>query len=160
MSGNVDARLMVPVTAMLIVSAPLLLPAAHSPAAAPEAALVLAAVIASRSVHKPSLLFATSAVLFTTMVFASGVIPPLSGRDKFVEELRRAARSDRAVASWLTAQSDAIARKVTQNKKMKSARTRARSTEDDDISAPGNADALRGIGEAECEAEGQLKHVN
>src|SRR6266478_1337891 len=44
-------------------------PAAHSPAAAPEAVLVLAAVIASRSVQTPSLA-AVSAVLLTVIVLA------------------------------------------------------------------------------------------
>src|SRR5207253_3424511 len=58
--GSAVARSIVPVTEKLIVSEPLLLPAAHSPAAAPEATLLFAAVIASRSVHKPSVPFATS----------------------------------------------------------------------------------------------------
>src|SRR5207237_2168450 len=44
-------------------------PAAHSPAAAPEAVFVLAAMIASRSVQAPSLA-AVSAVLFTVIVLA------------------------------------------------------------------------------------------
>src|SRR6266540_2467098 len=44
-------------------------PAAHSPAAAPEAVFVLAAMIASRSVQAPSLAV-VSAVLLTVIVLA------------------------------------------------------------------------------------------
>ena len=66
------------VTVKLIKSDTLLLPAAHSPAVAPEAVLLFAAVIASRKVHKPSLAFAASDKLFTVIVAASGVMPPLS----------------------------------------------------------------------------------
>src|SRR5712692_4267777 len=73
MSGNAVVRFIVPVTEKLIVSEPLLLPAAHSPAIAPEARLVLAAVIASRKVHNPSLIFATSVVLLTVIVLPAGV---------------------------------------------------------------------------------------
>src|SRR2546421_3716559 len=77
--GSAMARSIVPETPVRsIVSEPLLLPATHSPATAPEAALLLAAVIASRNVQKPSLLLATSAVLLTTIVAASGLISPLS----------------------------------------------------------------------------------
>src|SRR5262245_31352896 len=45
-------------------------PAAHSPAAAPEAVLLLAACIASRRVHSPSLPSTASAVLLTVIVLA------------------------------------------------------------------------------------------
>src|SRR2546426_2038641 len=45
-------------------------PAAHSPGIDPEAAFVLAAVIASRKVHSPSSV-AVSAVLLTVIVLAS-----------------------------------------------------------------------------------------
>lgn len=76
MSGG-KSELIVPVTEKLIVSEPLPLPAAHSPAAAPDAMLLLAAVIASRRVHKPSVPSATSDVLFTVIVLA-GVTRPLS----------------------------------------------------------------------------------
>src|SRR5215471_5911425 len=55
------------------------LPAAHSPTAPPEAVLVLAAVIASRRVHLPSLGSTTSSVLLTVMVVENGV----SGADGF-----------------------------------------------------------------------------
>src|SRR5664280_1818724 len=44
-------------------------PAVHSPAAAPEAVFVLAAMIASRNVHTPSLA-AASVVLLTVIVLA------------------------------------------------------------------------------------------
>jgi hypothetical protein len=82
MIGSADVRLMVPLTPVRsIMSEPLALPAAHSPATAPEAALLFAAVIASRKVHKPSLPLAISEVLFTVIVAASGVIPPLSATE-------------------------------------------------------------------------------
>ena len=78
-SSNAAVKVMVPETAVRsIVSEPTLLPAAHSPATDPEAVLLFAAVIASRNVHKPSLPFATSDKLFTVIVVASGLIPPLS----------------------------------------------------------------------------------
>src|SRR5438309_7126766 len=77
--GNAPVRLIVPLTEKLIVSDPLLLPATHSPAVTPDAVLLFAAVIASRKVHKPSVLFATSEVLLTVIVLAAGVIAPLSG---------------------------------------------------------------------------------
>ena len=54
----------------VIVSAPL--PAAHSPAAAPDAVSVLAAMIASRNVHCPSLELTVSAVLLTTIGVCEG----------------------------------------------------------------------------------------
>src|SRR5205823_14128241 len=57
----------VPVTLKFTVSEPL--PAPHSPDIAPEAASVLAAVIASRRVQEPSSA-TTSAVLFTVIVAA------------------------------------------------------------------------------------------
>ncbi len=53
-----------------IVSSPAT-PAAHSPAAAPDAVFVFAAMIASRSVHTPSLA-AASDVLLTVIVAARG----------------------------------------------------------------------------------------
>jgi hypothetical protein len=68
--GSAVVRSIVPVTEKLIVSEPLL-PAAHSPAAAPEAALLFADVIASRNVHNPSLPFATSDKLLTVIVVAA-----------------------------------------------------------------------------------------
>ena len=72
-------RLMVPVTPVRSsISGPLALPAAHSPATEPEATSVFAAVIASRRVHKPSVLFETlfegSTVLLTIMVLPAGVM--------------------------------------------------------------------------------------
>ena len=79
-SGSAPAKLIVPVTEKLIASDPLLTPATHSPAIAPDGALVFAAVIASRKVHKPSLLD-TSAKLLTVIVLA-GVIAPLSGASR------------------------------------------------------------------------------
>ena len=81
MVGSTLVKVIVPVNAMRsIVSEPLLLPAAHSPAVAPDVVLVLAAVIASRKVHKPSVPFATSEVLLTVMVLpAAGVITPSTG---------------------------------------------------------------------------------
>jgi hypothetical protein len=48
-------------------------------AAAPEAVLLFAAVIASRKVHRPSEPLARSERLLTVIVLASGVMPPLSG---------------------------------------------------------------------------------
>ena len=69
MLGSALVNVMVPVRPVrLIVSESLALPAAHSPAVAPEAVSELAAVIASRRVHKPSLLFSTSEVLLTVIV--------------------------------------------------------------------------------------------
>ena len=75
MFGSTLVKVIAPVNAVRsIVSEPLLLPAAHSPAVAPDAVLVLAAVIASRKVHKPSVPFVTSELLLTVMVFpAAGV---------------------------------------------------------------------------------------
>src|SRR5688572_29562204 len=73
MAGSALAMVIIPVTPVrLIMSASLVLPATHSPAAIPEAMFELAAVIASRNVHKPSLLFAKSEVLFTVMVLPAG----------------------------------------------------------------------------------------
>jgi hypothetical protein len=67
-SGSTLVRVIVPDNPLRsIVSAPLL-PAAHSPAVAPEAVLLFAAVIASRKVQKPSVPFVTSAELLTVMV--------------------------------------------------------------------------------------------
>src|SRR5262245_31440829 len=74
MSGNAPVRLIVPFTEKLIVSEPLPLPAAHSPATRPDAVFVLAAVIASRKVHKPSVPSETSEVLLTVIVLPSGVL--------------------------------------------------------------------------------------
>lgn len=79
MFGRALVKSIVPETVKLIVSEPLLSPAAHSPAVAPETVLVLAAVMASCNVHSPSVLFATSAVLFTVIVLpAAGVKTPES----------------------------------------------------------------------------------
>jgi hypothetical protein len=78
MSGSALARLIVLVTEKLIVSEPLLLPAAHSPAIAPDAVFVLAAVIASRKLHNPSVLLTTSVVMLTVIVLPAGAITPLS----------------------------------------------------------------------------------
>ncbi|HJZ80921.1 MAG TPA: hypothetical protein VKD91_11265 [Pyrinomonadaceae bacterium] len=77
MFGKAAVRLIVPVTEKLIVSETLPEPAGHSPAAAPEAVLLLAEVIASRKVHTPSVPFATSDKLLTVIVLASGVMLPL-----------------------------------------------------------------------------------
>ena len=65
----------------LIVSVPSLLPAAHSPATAPDAVFVFAAMIASRNVHRPSALFAASEVLLTVIVLpaAPAVSSPKNG---------------------------------------------------------------------------------
>ena len=60
-----------PVRSML--SEPSLFPAAHSPATAPDAALVFAAMIASRKVHASSALFATSEVLLTVIVLPAAL---------------------------------------------------------------------------------------
>ena len=88
---DLPIRLIVPVTEKTIVSESSELPARHSPVVAPDAALLLAAKIASRKVHKPSVPLARSAVLLTVMVLASGVIPPLSGRNGPVETERTVA---------------------------------------------------------------------
>src|SRR5215510_8975794 len=75
MSGNADVRVTVPTTPVRsIASDPLGLPAAHSPAITPDAVFVLAAVIASRKVHNPSVLFTTSEVLLTVIVLPNGVL--------------------------------------------------------------------------------------
>jgi hypothetical protein len=116
--GKAPVRLIVPVTEKLIVSDPLLLPATHSPTAAPDAALLLAAVMASRNVHKPSLAFAASEVLLTVIVEAAGVIVPLSGA---------------ALAGSQLVQSETNTTKATQVEMKSSARTRARSKGDNDI---------------------------
>ncbi len=73
--GSTLVKEMVPVSPVRsIASEPTLLPARHSPAVAPEAALLLAAAIASRKVHKPSVPFASSEVLLTVMVFPAAVV--------------------------------------------------------------------------------------
>jgi hypothetical protein len=70
MDGNALSRVIVPDTPLSsTVSEPLLLPAAHSPPTAPEDVLLLAELIASRRVHKPSVPFAASDVLLTVIVF-------------------------------------------------------------------------------------------
>src|SRR6476659_4300890 len=98
MSGKAVANVSAPASPVRsIVSEPTLLPAAHSPATDPEAVLLFAAVIASRNVHKPSLPFATSDKLFTVIVVASGLIPPLSA-NKGDEECLRADLNDRGPA--------------------------------------------------------------
>jgi hypothetical protein len=81
MSESTLVKVIVPVNPVRsIASELLLLPAIHSPGAAPEDVLLLAAVIASRKVHKPSVPFATSEVLLTVMVLpAAGVITALPG---------------------------------------------------------------------------------
>ena len=56
-----------------IVSEPSMLPAAHSPATAPDAVFVLAAMTASRKVHKPSALLAVSEVLLTVIVLPAAL---------------------------------------------------------------------------------------
>ena len=56
-----------------IVSEPSLLPATHSPATAPDAVLVFAAMSASRKVHRPSALFVTSEVLLTVIVLPAAL---------------------------------------------------------------------------------------
>lgn len=68
-----------------IVSESLLLPATHSPVVAPEEVLVLAAMIASRKAHNPSVPFATSEVLLTVIVLpAGGVIAPFFGAGELI----------------------------------------------------------------------------
>lgn len=57
-----------------MVSEPSLLPAAHSPATPPDAILLFAAVMASRRVHKPSLVLATSVVLLTVIVLPAALV--------------------------------------------------------------------------------------
>ena len=49
-------------------------PAAHSPGTVPDGRSVFAATTASRSVHRPSQLAITSAVLVTVMVVAAWVL--------------------------------------------------------------------------------------
>src|ERR1041384_7537148 len=62
-------RLMVPLVEIAIVSeVPSMAPAEHSPATDPDAKLLFAAVIASRRVQRPSVAFATSAILLTVIV--------------------------------------------------------------------------------------------
>ena len=56
-----------------IVSEPSTRPAAHSPATAPDAVFVLAAMMASRKVHKPSALLAASEVLLTVIVLPAAL---------------------------------------------------------------------------------------
>ena len=68
-SGSKLVRVIEPVKPVRsTVSEPLLLPAAHSPATAPDAVLVFAAMIASRRVHRPSALSGASEVLLTVIV--------------------------------------------------------------------------------------------
>jgi hypothetical protein len=69
---------MVPAMAVRSIVSEPLPPAAHSPTAPPDAALLFAAVTASRNVHKPSLAFTTSDRLLTVMVAPAGVMTPLS----------------------------------------------------------------------------------
>jgi len=66
-----------------IVSGLSLLPATHSPATAPDAVLVFAAVMASRKVHRPSALLATSAVLLTVIVLPAALIVTSPKSDGF-----------------------------------------------------------------------------
>ena len=100
-SGKAPVRLIVPLIATLIESEPLPLPAAHSPGTDPEATLLFAAVIASRKVQKPSLLFATSRRLLTVIV-ACGVIGPLSGDHRLEKTSRLVPVADLTIARWLT----------------------------------------------------------
>src|SRR5438105_9346655 len=67
MSGKADVNVIVPATLKPMTSDPE--PAAHSPAAAPEAVSVLAAVIASRSVQAPS--FAATSAKELTVIDAA-----------------------------------------------------------------------------------------
>src|ERR1044072_6981615 len=70
MVGKALVRVIVPARPVrLIVFASVSLPATHCWAAAPEPVFALAAVIASRRVHKPSLASAASAMLLTVIVF-------------------------------------------------------------------------------------------
>ena len=85
-SGNAPSRFTVPVTPMSTTSLPVLEPAAHSPAAAPEAVSVFAEVMASLSVHCPSLAV-VSARLFTVKVAA------WAGRASTTDIVRPAARA-------------------------------------------------------------------
>src|SRR5262249_45201158 len=66
MAGRADVGAIVPAMLNWIVSNPAV-PAEHSPSVTPEAALLLAAMIASRNVHWPSSA-ATSAVPLTVIV--------------------------------------------------------------------------------------------
>src|SRR5688572_20225058 len=93
--GSVPFRLIDPVTpARLIVSEPSLLPAAHSPAAGPEAVLVFAAMIASRKVHSPSPLFETSAVLLTVIVLpAAEAVSNANTRETVQTRMKSSART-------------------------------------------------------------------
>ena len=94
MSGRAELKVTVPATLKVMVSAPD--PAAHSPAAAPEAASVLAAVIASRRVQAPSLA-ATSASELTVIEAASAddtPIDPTSPRAASSAPKRRSTAGD------------------------------------------------------------------
>src|SRR5688500_2302037 len=82
--GSAAVRLIVPVTEKLIVSSPA--PAAHSPDAAPEAVLLLAELIASRSVHWPSFA-AASAVLLTLMAANANAGVPAMGEGPPADEM-------------------------------------------------------------------------
>jgi hypothetical protein len=66
-------------------------PAAHSPAAAPEAVSVFAATMASRSVQSPSLAV-VSAIEFTVMVLAACTLLP---------EITLSVRANRKTAATL-----------------------------------------------------------
>src|SRR4051794_8244226 len=70
--GSAPVRLILPVTLEVIVSSPVT--AAHSTESAPEAVLLMAVVIASRNVQRPSLAAASEVDL--TMIFA-----PTSARE-------------------------------------------------------------------------------
>jgi len=116
MSGRALVRLIVPFTLKVIVSETLLLPARHSPAVAPDPALLLAAPMASRNVHKPSPPFATSDRLLTAIV-AAGVITPLSGNARLDERLMRVWRL--VLALWLSGQMAVSAKTVAQTRMIK-----------------------------------------
>src|ERR1044072_3681811 len=73
--GSTLARVIPPVKPVRsMVSEALLLPAAHSPAVAPEDALPFAAMIASRKVQRPSLPVATSELLLTVMTMFGAAV--------------------------------------------------------------------------------------
>src|SRR5258706_12767415 len=82
-----------------ITSEPALLPAEHSPAAGPETTLLFAELIASDKLHRPSFGWITSEVVLTTIVVASGLMPPLSANTvDDVESLLNARRE--APPAW------------------------------------------------------------
>jgi hypothetical protein len=119
-----------------IVSDPLLLPATHSPGVAPETVFVLAAVIASRKVHKPSLPFAASEVLFRKIVLPAGVIALLSIEGGAGARLLEASRPAAALEPLRLGRSETNATRRAQMEMKSSARMRARSMGDNSMVAP------------------------